>query len=165
MGQSVSSRTRARQRALQFLYAMHLGGNDKTRALELVRRHFPDLDEPGVESRQTKEDRRYTEHIVAGVLEHTEELDALIEEASSGWRASRMAAIDLNILRMGAYELLYEHGVPIPVVMDEAVSLAARYGQERSASFVNGVLDRVKVLVSPPKDGAGAPQTDDSDKS
>ncbi|MCD6497888.1 MAG: transcription antitermination factor NusB [Deltaproteobacteria bacterium] len=142
------------------LFAGHLGGTGEPSSLELVRRHFPDLDDPDAETRQTKEDHRYTEHLVAGILEHIEELDEVIEEASSEWRTARMAAIDLNILRMGAYELLYEQGVPVAVVMDEAVSLAGRYGQDRSAAFVNGVLDRVKTLISQQNDEPSAAPVD-----
>lgn len=78
--------------------------------------------------------------LVAGVIEHREELDHAIESASEHWSVARMPWIDRNILRLGLYELRHEKDTPPGVIISEAVRLAQTYSTERSASFVNGVL-------------------------
>ncbi len=85
----------------------------------------------------------YARSLAEGVARNLAEVDRLIEKASTNWQLSRMAVVDRNILRLAVYELLYHQDVPCRVVMDEAVELAARFGAEASASFINGVIDRV----------------------
>ena len=70
-------------------------------------------------------------------------LDELITQASQNWRLERMSRIDRNILRLGTWELRHKEDVPVAVIIDEAVELAKRYGNENSSSFINGVLNRV----------------------
>jgi len=89
------------------------------------------------------EGREYADRAVRGVAEHLEQLDDTIQKASQNWRLPRMARVDRNVLRIGAWELIHASDVPGAVVLDEAVELAKRYGTEDSGSFVNGVLDRV----------------------
>jgi N utilization substance protein B len=82
------------------------------------------------------------------VSQHRAELDGLLAAHARNWRVERMASVDRNVLRIGVWELL--HGdAPTPVVIDEAVELARRFGGERSPSFVNGVLDAVAATVRP----------------
>ncbi len=78
-----------------------------------------------------------------GVRSSLEDLDQRITRASTNWRLERMARVDRNLLRLGAWELLHRVDVPRAVVLDEAVELAKRFGTEESGAFVNGVLDRV----------------------
>ncbi len=78
--------------------------------------------------------------LVAGVLEHREELDHEIASASEHWSVARMPVIDRSILRLGLFELRHEKGIPTGVIVSEAVRLARTYSTERSGSFVNGVL-------------------------
>ncbi len=82
-----------------------------------------------------------------GVASHLEELDALIVRYSEHWRLERMAAVDRNLLRLAAYELLYQPKIPSKVVINEAVELAKRYGAEDSGAFVNGILDHIRLAV------------------
>jgi N utilization substance protein B len=79
--------------------------------------------------------------LVSGVRRNRVELDAMLERTADNWRVERMAATDRNILRLGAYEILYAD-TPDPVVINEAVELAKRYGTAQSAQFVNGILDK-----------------------
>jgi N utilization substance protein B len=79
-----------------------------------------------------------------------DELDALLARHASHWRVSRMAAVDRNVLRLGAYELL-RTDAPAPVVIDQAVELARRFGGERSPAFVNGVLDAIAGACRRPR--------------
>jgi N utilization substance protein B len=71
------------------------------------------------------------------------QLDERIRAASQNWRLERMARIDRNALRLGAFELLTRSDVPRAVILDEAVELAKRFGSDESSKFVNGVLDRI----------------------
>lgn len=84
--------------------------------------------------------RAFAEELVAGVIEHVESLDVLLARHATHWRVERMAAVDRNVLRLAAYEIV-EGGTPAAVAIDEAVDLARRFGGERSPAFVNGVLD------------------------
>ena len=86
-------------------------------------------------------------HLVRGVADRLDELDAVIEGAAEHWSVARMPAVDRNILRIGVFELQYEPQTPTPVVVSEAVRLAQTYSTERSGSFVNGVLAAVAKEV------------------
>lgn len=74
------------------------------------------------------------------ILKRREELDAMLEEKATGWNVSRMGKVDLTILRLALFEILYDDKVPTSVAINEAVELAKKFGQTESASFVNGVL-------------------------
>jgi N utilization substance protein B len=78
--------------------------------------------------------------LVQGVEQHQAELDAAIAAHAKGWSLQRMPAIDRNVLRVGAFELLGRRDVPVAVVLDEAVELAKRFSTDDSGRFVNGVL-------------------------
>jgi N utilization substance protein B len=67
-----------------------------------------------------------------------------LSEAAENWRLSRMPVVDRNVLRLGAYELLYTPETAANVALDEAIELARRYGSANSPAFVNGILDRLR---------------------
>ena len=90
--------------------------------------------------------RAFGQELVHGIAQHRVELDALLSEHATNWRISRMAAVDRNILRIGAYELTSTE-TPTRVVLDEAIELARRFGDDPSPSFVNGVLDAVARAI------------------
>jgi N utilization substance protein B len=87
------------------------------------------------------------ERLARGAQARAEELDAQIAEAATNWRLDRIAPVDRTILRLGAYELARETDTPAAVVLDEAVELAKRFGEEGSPAFVNGVLDAIRKRV------------------
>lgn len=74
------------------------------------------------------------------VLGKLSEIDAMINEKVTGWKTDRMGKVDLTILRIAVYEIQFDESVPTSVAINEAVELAKKYGQDESASFVNGVL-------------------------
>jgi N utilization substance protein B len=130
----MTRRSRGREVALQVLYQVEQNPGarpDEVRGF-ILRRVLGD--------RKLSE---FTEGLIAGVKEHQAQIDALISEFAENWRLDRMAAIDRNILRLGAYEMLFCPEVPARVALNEALELAKRYSTAQSSRFVNGILDRV----------------------
>ena len=87
-------------------------------------------------------------HLLDGVATHRDEIDRQLSEAAENWRLTRMTTVDRNVLRLGAYELLFAADAPPNVVLDECIELARRYGSADSPAFVNGVLDRLKTTMN-----------------
>ena len=85
----------------------------------------------------------YTIGLVEGVKKHQPQIDEAIKQVAENWRLDRMAAIDRNILRVGAFEILHRPEVPAKVAINEALELAKRYSTAQSSRFVNGILDKV----------------------
>ena len=136
----MSSRRASRERLLQSLYQQRVGG--QWTDLDTLREAFsilPDLPD-------SPEDEPFFRLVHEALQDRSREIDQLIEEASQNWRLTRMAVVDLCVLRLATAELLLETA-PARVVLNEAVELAKRYGTETAATFVNGVLDGVLKLV------------------
>lgn len=87
--------------------------------------------------------RRFTEDLVEGVAEHLEEIDDLLKTHSTNWTLERMARVDLSLLRLAAFELLYRPDIPVSVIINEAVEIGKRFGTKDTPAFVNGVLDKI----------------------
>ena len=137
------TRRRGRELALQALYQADVtSGELPTTAADLWR-HFDDPESAPA----PEEARAFAGEIVTGVLETRARIDALIGDAAEHWRLERLSQIDRNILRIGAYELLCRPDVPANVAIDEAIEIAKRFGNDESATFVNGVLDQVATVV------------------
>ena len=115
------------------LFAIDATGGDVDQAISDFWRELPG----------DAEGREYADALVRGVRLDAVKLDERIRAASQNWRLERMARIDRNALRLGAYELLTRTDVPRAVILDDAVELAKRFGGEESSKFVNGVLDRI----------------------
>jgi len=92
-------------------------------------------------------DLPYIRHLVTGVMSHRAEIDPVIEEHAEHWRLERMAVIDRNVLRLATFELAHCPDVPVPVILDEAIELAKKFGEQGSRAFVNGVMDRISKTV------------------
>jgi N utilization substance protein B len=129
-------RRRARARAIQALYAWDLAGRSNDAPLESVAdRLWSDL-------AVAVEEREVAYRIINVVHAHTAEIDAGIAAATRNWRLGRLGAIERAVLRLGSAELL-KGETPPRVVIQEAVTLAERFGTLESARFVNGVLDAI----------------------
>ena len=89
------------------------------------------------------EDAAYIREKLNSVLARQEEIDALLDETSEGWRTGRMGKVDLNVLRLAVYEIRYDEDIPTGVAINETVELAKIYGGDHSASFVNGILGKI----------------------
>lgn len=90
----------------------------------------------------SEEDMNYIEEKSNDLLSHIDEIDEIINQVSEGWKTSRMAKVDLTILRVAIYEIKYE-GLPEGVAINEAVELAKDFGTDNSSSFINGILAKV----------------------
>jgi N utilization substance protein B len=130
----VSARSKARKRALDVLFEAE------------ARREAPLA---VLEARTIQADPPITPfaiELVQGVQAHRRRIDELLAENSYGWTLDRMPAVDRNILRIGAYELLWGIGVPAAVVINEAVLLARDLSTDASPAFVNGLLAKLLEL-------------------
>ena len=87
-----------------------------------------------------EKDKTYIFEKVEKISEKLEESDAKINEVSEGWKTGRMGKVDLTLIRLAVYEMLYEEDVPAKVAINEAVELAKKYSGESDYSFINGVL-------------------------
>ena len=126
-------KTRGREVALQVLYQVEQNpGIPQAEVDRFLQRR---LQEPKL--------CEFAKALVSGVKAHHEEIDGLITDVAENWRLDRMAAIDRNILRLGAYEMLFDDSVPAKVAINEALELAKRYSTAQSSRFVNGILDRL----------------------
>ena len=88
-------------------------------------------------------DAEYIIEKTGHILKKLDELDERVNAVATGWRTGRMGKVDLTIIRLALYEMLYDDDVPTGVAINEAVELAKRYGSDDSASFVNGILARL----------------------
>lgn len=96
---------------------------------------FFEQDEPLDEADKEEISTKYTK-----ILEKKDELDNMLNEKATGWTVDRMGKVDLTILRLALFEMLYDDKVPVSVAINEAVELAKKFGQTDSPGFVNGVL-------------------------
>lgn len=104
-------------------------------------------EEEGMAARE--KDIAYITEKFGRIQDKIPQIDSMINDKAEGWSVSRMGKVEVTLLRLGAYEILYDQDVPDSVAINEAVELAKRYGQDNSGAFVNAVL--AKFL--PPADG------------
>jgi N utilization substance protein B len=132
----VAARSKARKRALEILYEAEIRGDPSD---DVLTRRAGQADQPLAE-------QAFVGRLVEGVEAHRERIDELIATYSVGWPLERMPIIDRNVLRLGAYELLWSDEVPDGVAISEAVALATELSTDESPRFVNGLLSRLLEL-------------------
>ena len=142
----MAGRRRAREFALQALYAVDVAGVTGGAALSALWAGRVE-DSEQVDEPVSPDEMEFAQELVRGVLEEREALDARIEGASTNWRLARMPTVDRNILRLGAHEIASRSDIPASVSMNEAIELAKRFGGSESRAFVNGILDRIAAEV------------------
>lgn len=84
--------------------------------------------------------QEYIMNKYANIVTQKSEIDAMINQIAEGWKTERMGKVDLTILRLAVYEIKFDEDVPASVAINEAVELAKKFGQDGSASFINGIL-------------------------
>lgn len=132
-------RTLARELALKALYQFDVLPGCDLKRLEAFCQEYGESDV-----------RPYALELIRGCISRLDEIDRTIESVAENWNLARMAVIDRNLLRLGAYELVYLDDVPPKVTINEAIELAKRYSTEQSGVFVNGILDRILEEYAPP---------------
>lgn len=129
----MGTRRQARELALQALYSLDLNHDQSGRSLTSFWENFE----------APLDVRVFAEELVNGFLAHHLHIDACIEEHSRNWTIGRMAKVDLNILRLSVYEMLFRSDIPRSVTINEAIEIAKKFGSEDSPAFVNGILDEM----------------------
>lgn len=128
-------RRRGRECALQVLYTMDVTGMPLKECWESF----------GASRKAPEKAVSFARELAEGVRSHLKEIDAAITRHAENWELSRMAAVDRNILRLAAYELLFSEDIPPKVAINEAVELAKAFSTAVSSKFVNGILDKIKT--------------------
>jgi N utilization substance protein B len=128
------ARSKARKRALDILFEAELRSEP---VLDVLAERIA-MASPPVSA--------YAAELVRGVAAHQPRIDELISKYAEGWTLDRMPAVDRNVLRIGAYELLWAPDVPDAVAISEAVLLSRDLSTEASPTFVNGLLARLLEL-------------------
>lgn len=127
------SRRKSRELALQVLFQIEFTKQPSKNALPLFFTYFC--------SKKNPDD--FITHLVQGVEEHREEIDRLLRKYSEHWALERISLVDRNILRMAIFEILWCSDIPSKVSINEAIELGKKFGTEKSAAFINGILDKI----------------------
>ncbi|MBU1003624.1 MAG: transcription antitermination factor NusB [Proteobacteria bacterium] len=139
-------RRTGRRRALEVLFGVNFAAVE---SMDELRRSFNQTPEHNEEQEPSTDGGRleFAWMLVAGVWENSVELDETITKFSQHWKIRRIARIELTILRLALFEMLYQDDVPLKVAINEAVELAKRFGDDNSKNFVNGILDAVAKAI------------------
>ena len=130
------NRKLSRDKTMELLFGMTLSKDTTEEAIEgFVENYEGDIKEI---------DLTYVKQALIGIENNKEAIDTVISENLHNWKIDRISKVNLSILRLATYELLYDEQVPRPVVINEALEITRRYSDEKSVSFINGVLDKIK---------------------
>lgn len=120
---------------MELLFSMELSKSSVEEVVEVFVDNYED---------NIKEiDLEYIKSVLNGVVDNKEEIDKIIEENLQNWKINRISKVNLAILRLGVYEMVYNRDVPNRVALNEALELTKVYSDEKSVSFINGVLDKI----------------------
>ncbi|MES1180407.1 MAG: transcription antitermination factor NusB [Verrucomicrobiota bacterium] len=162
----MGKRREARERAVQFLFQHDLNPPDNLE-LELSqcwnsqraaaieeeksgRAKWGEKNELPPPTVEEAEMRLFSEPLIKGVLEHRDAIDERIKKHCKNWDFHRIAAVDLNIMRLAIFEMLHREDIPPVVSINEAVDIAKKFSTEDSGKFVNGILDKVRGEILRP---------------
>ncbi len=134
----MGDRRQARELALQALFFFDMDKSDSDQNLADFCANN--------EEKLTQAVKPFFLHLVKGVVENRIQIDALLDKYSKNWKIFRMPVVDRNIMRMAIFEFLQCTDIPTSVTINEAVEIGKTYGTIDSGSFINGVLDRIKLL-------------------
>lgn len=122
---------------MQVLFSMDMNGMFSEEALADYCRCFP----------PAKRVLPFFTYLTNGVLRHREQIDSVVEQFSNNWKIRRMACVDRNILRLAVFELLYCADVPSKVAINEAIDIGKKFGTPESGSFINGIIDSIRLAI------------------
>ncbi|MCH2209110.1 MAG: transcription antitermination factor NusB [Lentisphaerales bacterium] len=141
-GKKISPRHLAREWAVQFMYQLDL--RDVELSEEDLQLFWQQLttDVSAKKERDFKNGQPFADELIRGTLAKKDELDEILQKNSSNWSLERMAAVDRNLLRLGAFEILHTE-TPAQVVIQEAIDIANVFSDKDSPSFINAILDQI----------------------
>lgn len=132
----MSNRHLARTIAMQSLFLWDFQGKQNDEIGGVIKEVFanfaPNFDDQG-----------FVENLIGGVFEHLGDIDAYITKYATEWPLEQITIVDRNVLRIGVYELVHDHGIPAKVAINEAIEIAKAFGSDSSGKFVNGVLGAI----------------------
>ncbi|MEW6213655.1 MAG: transcription antitermination factor NusB [Nitrospirota bacterium] len=134
-------RRKAREYALQILFQIDFTGK---------KIDVKYLEEFWSDKKEGADVKEFAEELVWGTINRLDEIDSMIEKVAKNWLLERMSAVDRNILRFAAYEILYRKDIPSAVTINEAIEIAKKFSSVDAAPFINGVLDRLSKEVGKP---------------
>lgn len=132
----MASRHRSRELAVQMTYQWSMAPQGLADA-QSIERFWKE------QSQSQNDIRPYFEELVRGVATHWPEIDQFIEKNAQNWRLDRIEKVELAVLRVAIYEMLYRKDVPPAVVIDEALEISKKFCNSDSPSFINGILDSI----------------------
>ncbi|HHW48578.1 MAG TPA: transcription antitermination factor NusB [Clostridiaceae bacterium] len=128
-------RKAAREVAVKLLYQMEIQKDNREEQIQTA------LNEN--ENELTSKDKKYITDIIKGVYENIKNIDELIKKYSKGWEFNRISKVDLSILRLSIFEILFREDIPYNVSVNEAVEIAKKYSSEGAGAFINGILSNL----------------------
>jgi N utilization substance protein B len=132
------NRKLSREKTMELLFGMTLSKDTIEEAIE----NFIDNYEGNIK----EIDLTYVKQALIGIENNKEAIDKAIEENLHNWKLDRISKVNLSILRLSTYELLYDKEIPTNVAINEALEITRRYSDEKSVGFINGVLDKIKPV-------------------
>ncbi len=130
----IMKRRRAREYALQILFQLDVTNNEFSN--DVLKNFWENI-------KEDDDVKEFANDIVIGTRENINSIDKIIKKTAEHWAINRIAVVDRNILRAATYELLYRSDIPPSVVMNEAIEISKKFSTEDSASFINGILDKI----------------------
>lgn len=137
------NRRKSRELAMKLLYQMSINKEEYEDVINNLKESI-ECDLKSEEDLDLKEiDMEYIKRIIIGVQENMDTIDSEIEKYLVKWKLSRLSKIDLTIMRICAYEIMFEIDIPNKVSINEGLELAKKYSEESSVAFINGVIDNI----------------------
>ena len=127
-------RSKVREHIFKMLFSIGFDAADADEQIELYLEQVEEASE---------EERGYMRKKVKDIAAHEEEIDAMINEHTTGWKTGRMNKVDLSVLRLAVYEMKWDDEAPVKVAINEAVDLAKNFSAAEGPAFVNGVLGKL----------------------
>lgn len=131
-------RSKVREHIFKMLFSIGFDAADADEQIELYLEQVEEASE---------EERGYMRKRVKDIAAHEEEIDAMINEHTTGWKTGRMNKVDLSVLRLAVYEMKWDDEVPVKVAINEAVELAKNFSGDEGPAFVNGVLGKACIRI------------------
>ena len=132
------NRHEGRERAFQILYGWSFSESSEQGHIQRTFENFA-----GEQFEDNQEANHYAWHLISGVEKQLQTLDRIIAAHSKNWRLDRIAKVEITILRLSLYEMLFGKDVPVKVAINEGIELSKKFGDRKSNKFVNGILDAI----------------------